>query len=218
MALVVRDLGTCPYEPALALQEQLVGQKIAGDVDDYLLLVEHEPVYTLGRGADAGDLLAADQLLGVPAFRVSRGGGVTFHGPGQLVAYPIITLPHGGRDVHRYVRRLEDVLIAVCAAFGIGAERRDGATGVWVRAAKIASIGVGVRHWTTFHGIALNVATDLRFFAHIVPCRMPDVRITSMALELGTAPAMADVQRALIREFHSAFGYAERGAATEWRA
>src|SRR5271169_3364563 len=110
MRLAVRDLGTCEYGAALALQENLVARKVGGDPDDYLLLLEHEPVYTLGRGADAGDLLGADRELGVPVFRVGRGGGVTFHGPGQLVAYPILTLRRGGRDVHRYVRALEDVL------------------------------------------------------------------------------------------------------------
>jgi lipoate-protein ligase B len=123
------------------------------------------------------------------------------------VAYPILTLSHGGRDVHRYVRRLEDVLIDVCADFGIAGERRDGATGVWVGPAKIASIGVGVRRWTTFHGIALNVSTDVRFFEQIVPCRMPDVRMTSMALELAAAPSMADVRTAFERHFRAVFGY-----------
>src|ERR1043166_2421892 len=152
MGLTVRDLGRCTYAAALDLQEQLVAGKIAGDSADYLLLLELEPVYTLGRGAAPRDLRAADQLLGVPVFRVSRGGGVTFHGPGQLVVYPILTLRSGGRDVHRYVRRLEEVLIGVCADFNLVAERRAGLTGVWVKGAKIASIGVGVRRWTTFHG------------------------------------------------------------------
>jgi lipoate-protein ligase B len=215
MALVVRELGSCPYEAALALQEGLVEQKIGGDASDYLLLLEHEPVYTLGRGAHAGDLLCADRRLGIPAFRVSRGGGVTFHGPGQLVAYPVITLQHGGRDVLRYIRRLEEVLIRVCADFGMAAERREGLTGVWTGGAKVASIGVGVRRWTTFHGIALNVSTDLRFFAQIVPCRMPDVRMTSMERELGAAPSMAAVQRAFEREFRATFGYAEAAVTLE---
>jgi len=208
MNLVVRDLGLCTYAAALALQEELVARKVAGSDDDYLLLLEHEPVYTLGRGADAQDLRGADELLGVPMFRVGRGGGVTFHGPGQLVAYPIITLPHAGRDVHRYVRTLEDVLIDVCGNFGIAAQRRSGQTGVWVGAAKIASIGVGVRRWTTFHGVALNVSTDLRFFDHIVSCRMPDVRMTSIARECGRAPSMDDVRAAFVRHFRAAFGYA----------
>jgi lipoate-protein ligase B len=216
MELVVRDLGTCPYAAALALQEDLVSRKLAGDLQDYLLLLEHQPVYTLGRGADAADLLGADRSLGVPSFRIGRGGGVTFHGPGQLVAYPILTLRHA-RDVHRYVRTLEEVLIRTCADFGLTAGRRDGLTGVWVRDRKIASIGVGVRRWTTFHGVALNVTTDLRFFTPIIPCRMPDVRMTSIALELGMAPAMADVRSAFVGAFRSVYGYTE-AAIEECRA
>src|ERR1700687_4163962 len=196
------------YAAALALQEELVTRKIAGDCNDYLLLLEHEPVYTLGRGADAQDLRGADELLGVPVFRVGRGGGVTFHGPGQLVAYPIIRLRHAGRDVHRYVRSLEDVLIAACADFGIAAQRHPGQTGVWVGTAKVASIGVGVRRWTTFHGVALNVSTDLSFFERIVPCRMPDVRMTSLARECGSAPPMHDVRATFVRHFRAAFSYA----------
>lgn len=184
-----------------------MARKLAGDAADYLLVLEHEPVYTLGRGADDQDLRGADQRLSVPAFRVGRGGGVTFHGPGQLVAYPIVALSRGGRDVHRYVRTLEEVLIAVCGDFGVAAERRAGATGVWVGDAKIASIGVGVRRWITFHGVAMNVSTDLHFFAQIVPCRMPDVRMTSLEVELGTPPPMADVQTMFVRRFRTVFGF-----------
>ena len=208
MGLLVRELGVCTYAAALAVQEDLVAAKIAGQGEDVLLLLEHEPVYTLGRGADVHDVLDADRRLGVPLFRVSRGGGATFHGPGQLVAYPIVTLAHAGRDVHRYVRRLEHVLIGVCADFGISAAPRPGLTGVWVAEKKIASIGVGVRRWTTFHGIALNVSTDLRCFSYIVPCRMPDVRMTSMTAELGAAPAMSDVRASFVRRFRAVFGYA----------
>jgi len=215
MELLVADLGRCAYPVALALQEELVARKHGGDATDHLLLLEHDPVYTLGRGADAGDLRGADQICGVPVFRVGRGGGVTFHGPGQLVAYPIITLRHGGRDVHRYVRMLEDVLVTTCADFGVAAERQEGRTGVWVGGAKIASIGIGVRRWTTYHGVALNVSTDLRFFSQIIACRMPDVRTTSMALELGAAPPVADVAACFERRFRAAFGYAGRPEAQE---
>jgi len=218
MHLIVRDLGVCAYGGALALQEELVARKLAGDANDYLLLLEHEPVYTLGRGADAQDLLGAAELLGLPAFRVGRGGGATFHGPGQLVAYPIISLTSGRRDVHRYVRALEDVLITTCGRFGIAATRRAGLTGVWVGCKKIASIGVGVRRWTTFHGVALNVSTDLQFFSRIVPCRMPDVQMTSMAAELGAPPAMRAVQATLVRAFRATFGYAEVTASEAVRA
>ncbi len=210
MALVVRNLGVSSYAEALALQEELVARKAAGEADDHLLLLEHPPVYTLGRGAAAEDLRGADRIMGVPVFRVSRGGGVTFHGPGQLVAYPILTLRRGGRDVHRYVRTLEDLIVGVCADFGIVAERRAGLTGVWAGGAKIASIGIGVRRWTTFHGIALNVSTDLRFFEQIVPCRMPEVRMTSMALQLGAAPPMREVAARFAARFRAAFGYTEQ--------
>lgn len=215
MEVAVRDLGVCPYATALALQEELVGRRAAGEIDDQLLLLEHLPVYTLGRGADAEDLRGADQILGVPVFRVSRGGGVTFHGPGQLIAYPIIMLRRGGRDVHAYVRALESVLIGVCADFGIAAQRQAGLTGVWVGGAKIGSIGIGVRRWTTFHGIALNVSTDLRFFTHIVACRMPDVRMTSIAVELGEAPSVATVASRFASRFCSAFGYTQARALEE---
>ncbi|HVO24654.1 MAG TPA: lipoyl(octanoyl) transferase LipB [Candidatus Margulisiibacteriota bacterium] len=215
MEIAVRDLGVCPYATALALQEELVGRRVAGEITDQLLLLEHLPVYTLGRGADAEDLRGADQTLGVPVFRVGRGGGVTFHGPGQLIAYPIIRLGHGGRDVHRYVRALEDVLIGVCADFGIAAERLVALTGVWVGRAKIGSIGIGVRRWTTFHGIALNVSTDLRFFTHIIPCRMPEVRMTSMAEQLGAAPPMGAVAARFSSRFCSVFGYTQARAQEE---
>jgi lipoate-protein ligase B len=215
MEIAVRDLGVCSYATALALQEELVGRRAAGEIEDQLLLLEHLPVYTLGRGADAEDLRGADQILGVPVFRVGRGGGVTFHGPGQLIAYPIIMLRHGGRDVHGYVRRLEDVLIGVCADFGIAAQRHAGLTGVWVGGAKIGSIGIGVRRWTTFHGIALNVSTDLRFFTHIVPCRMPDARMTSMAVELGGGPSVTAVAARFASRFCSVFGYTHARALEE---
>ena len=211
MALVVRNLGRCEYGAALRLQEEIVARKIDGDSDDYLLLLEHEPVYTLGRGANATDLLGADERLRVPVFRVGRGGGVTFHGPGQLVAYPIVRLSHGGRDVHRYVQNLESCLIGVCDDFAIAAHRREGHPGIWVGDAKLASIGVGIRRWTTFHGIALNVATDLSFFEQIVPCRMPEVRMTSMAVVLGTTPEYGVVQASLVRNFQSVFGYDQLG-------
>jgi len=209
MGLRVRDLGRCAYAAAMRVQDDVLMRKMEGEADDCLLLVEHDPVYTLGRGADAADLCGAAERLGLPVFRVSRGGGVTFHGPGQLVAYPVLTLAQGGRDVHRYVRRLESVLIGVCRQFGVAAQRREGLTGVWVDGAKIASIGVGVRRWTTFHGIALNVSTDLKFFRHVVPCRMPDVRMTSLAVELGAAPALAEVGVAFVDHFRAEFGYAE---------
>jgi lipoate-protein ligase B len=209
MGLRVQDLGRCAYARAIAIQDEILARKMAGEADDHLLVVEHDPVYTLGRGADAADLRGAAERLDLPVFRVSRGGGVTFHGPGQLVAYPVLTLTHGGRDVHRYVRRLEAVLIGVCNRFGLPAERREGLTGVWVGDAKVASIGIGVRRWITFHGVALNVSTDLGPFRQVVPCRMPDVRMTSLALECTTAPTLVEVKAAFVHQFRAEFGYEE---------
>jgi lipoate-protein ligase B len=206
--LRVERLGRIDYSGALALQERCVAAKLAGEMDDSLLLLEHDPVYTLGRGAKEADLLGAPERLGVAAYRVGRGGGVTYHGPGQLVAYPIIALAAHGRDVHRYIGRLESTLIDVCADFGVAARRCDGLTGVWVEDRKIASIGVGVRRWVTFHGVALNVDPDLDYFRAIVPCAMPEVRMTSLALESGASPSMEAVQDAFVRRFRQTFGYA----------
>jgi lipoyl(octanoyl) transferase len=205
MTLTIRHLGLAEYAQVLALQEELLTARIADRISDQLLLVEHQAVYTLGRGADGSDLRGADVRLGIPAFRVSRGGGVTFHGPGQLVAYPIIKLTRSDRDVHRYLRRLEEVVIGTCACFGVSARRDASGTGVWVGDAKIASIGVGLRRWVTFHGLAINISTDLSFFRAIVPCRMPTLRMTSLAELVGTAASVRDVGEALTRRFQEMF-------------
>jgi lipoate-protein ligase B len=205
--LCVHRLGRLRYERALALQEELLQRKLDGDADDHLLLLEHEPVFTLGRGARPEDLQGADERLGVPVFRVGRGGGVTYHGPGQLVAYPVIGLAAQGRDVHRYVRRLEAAAAAVLHRYRIAAGTRTGFPGVWVAERKIASIGVGVRRWVTFHGVALNVAPDLTYFHAIIPCAMPEVTMTSIERELGTAPALAEIQDAFEDCFRLVFGY-----------
>ena len=189
-SLRVRALGCMPYAESLALQEELLAAVIAHQASDQLVLVEHLPVYTLGRGADAADLCGAPERLGVPVYRVGRGGGATFHGPGQLVAYPIVRLRAGGRDVHRYVRALEAALIATCARFGVTAQAPAGQTGVWVGERKIGAIGIGVRRGIAYHGIALNVSTDLSYFAHIVPCRTSGMAVTSLAELLGAAPTV----------------------------
>jgi lipoyl(octanoyl) transferase len=211
MPLVVRNLGFVPYAEALALQEDLVARRLAGPEDDQLLLLEHEPVFTLGRGADEADLLGAPQRLGVAAHRVRRGGGVTFHGPGQLVAYPILSLPTDRRDIRRYVHDLESVLVAVCADFGVAASAGPH-PGVWVDRRKLAAIGVGVRRWVTCHGVALNVSTDVRYFEAIVPCKVPGMTATSLAIELGAAPPMEQVCESFAHRFREAFT-AERVAA-----
>lgn len=190
-SLWVSNLGTMPYGEALELQRSLAAKRISGEVpEDVLLLVEHPPVVTLGRSSKDGHLTASPELLrarGVELFEVERGGDVTFHGPGQLVGYPIIDLKRHKQDLHWYLRTVEQALIDTLAAFAIPAERNAGYTGVWTKGKKIASIGVHARDWVTWHGFALNVTTDLSFFDMIVPCGIPGVTMTSLARELPAA-------------------------------
>lgn len=204
--LHVLEPGRLEYGRALALQEELLQRKIDGEETDYLVLLEHEPVYTLGRGADAHDLGAAPELLGIPVFRVGRGGGATYHGPGQLVAYPIVRLFPHSCDVHRYVRSLEQTIVDTCAVFGVPAGVRAGLTGVWVGEEKLASIGIGVRRGVSYHGIALNVSTDTSPFERICACRLPELRVTSLARLRGAAPEMGEVARVFADRFARRFG------------
>jgi lipoate-protein ligase B len=200
------NLGLVEYARALTWQEELLRRRCQGEGQDTLLVLEHPPVFTLGRGGDDRHLLNPRQ---VPIYRVSRGGDVTFHGPGQIVGYPILDLTHHGRDVHVYLRSLEAVLIAVLAEYGLQAQRKDGLTGVWVGEHKIASIGVGVRRWITYHGFALNVDPDLAYFADIVPCGLAGVRMTSMAQLLKQPVTLAEAKTAIARTFAEHFGYKE---------
>lgn len=186
--LLVQDLGRSSYAEVLELQRRLCRQRMSGEIsDDVLLLVEHEPVVTLGRGLRPGSLRLSPEELGargLQVFDVERGGDVTFHGPGQLVGYPIIDLRNHREDLHWYLRRLEAGLIVGLARMGIEAGTTAGLTGVWTRGRKIASIGIHVKQWVTFHGFALNVTTDLSYFDLIVPCGIPGVIMTSVAREL----------------------------------
>jgi lipoyl(octanoyl) transferase len=189
----VRWLGRMSFADALALQEQLVADK-RGDqsLGDELLLLEHDPVYTIGRTPDQSSLLGAAHLPHL-LFPINRGGQATYHGPGQLMGYPIIDLRRCGQDLHRYLRWLEDLLVETLAEVGIAARTRSGLTGVWVENRKIASIGVGVRHWITMHGFALNVCGDLSPFDQIVPCGIANVTMTSIEKETGDAYTPADL-------------------------
>ena len=181
----VRWLGRVSFADALALQEDLVAKKRVNDsLGDELLLLEHDPVYTIGRTPDQSSLRGAEHLPH-PLFPINRGGQATYHGPGQLIGYPIIDLRNCGQDLHRYLRWLEDLLTATLAQTGIAAGTREGLTGVWIANRKIASIGVGVRHWITMHGFALNVGGDLSPFSQIVPCGITDVTMTSIEKETG---------------------------------
>jgi lipoyl(octanoyl) transferase len=182
--LGVRWLGRMEFGRALALQEEIVAEKRENPAaPDELLLLEHEPVYTIGRTPDKSSLLGASHLP-YPLFPINRGGQATYHGPGQLMGYPIVDLRRCGQDLHKYLRWLEQFLIDLVGEYGITAGRREGLTGVWVGNRKIASIGVGVRHWITMHGFALNVCGDLTPFARIVPCGINNVTMTSMEQEL----------------------------------
>lgn len=200
----VRRLGRLGYEETLALQEEARARVIAG-APEQLLLVEHPPVITLGRRGDVRHVLERR----APVLRVSRGGDVTYHGPGQLVGYPILDLSRRGQDIDRYLRALEDVLIAVARRFGLTARRQRGFTGVWLGNAKLAAIGVGIRRWVTMHGFALNVA-DLRSeFAAIVPCGLAGIGVTSLAEATGQCPTMADVEALVVDEFLRVFAPSE---------
>jgi len=191
--LHVRWLGRTNFANALALQEEIVAKKREDPSHlDELLLLEHEPVYTIGRTPDQSSLLGAAHLPH-PLFAINRGGQATYHGPGQLMGYPIIDLRRCGQDLHKYLRWLERLLIELLAGYGITASRRKSLTGVWIGNRKIASIGVGVRHWVTMHGFALNVCGDLSPFDQIVPCGINNVTMTSMEKEAGRAFSVADV-------------------------
>ncbi len=202
--LTARWLGRIPYPEALALQEKIVAEKIASpESPDELLLLEHEPVYTIGRTPDRASLRDPASLPH-PLVTISRGGQATYHGPGQLVGYPILDLNRRGRDLHLYLRALEDFLITVCAHFGVAAQRREGLTGTWVGEKKIASIGVGVRRWVSLHGFALNVCGDLAPFDEITPCGIAGVKMTSLERVCVTAITVEQVAQYVARNFSAA--------------
>jgi len=206
----VARLGVVPYAEGLELQRRLVEQRRSGEIPDQLLLLEPPPVITLGVRTRNGrsHVLASDAALeaqGVGVFETGRGGDVTYHGPGQLVGYPILDLRPDRCDVHRYVRDLEEVLIRTAAAFGVEASRAAGLTGVWVGNEKLAAIGVRIARWVTSHGFAFNVTTNLGHFGLIVPCGITDRGVTSLARLLGRAVPMTDVESAVVSAFRAVF-------------
>ena len=202
-------LGLLDYQAAYDLQRRLHALVVANELPDLLLLLEHPHVYTLGRRGQQSHILASDEALtqlGVETHFTDRGGETTYHGPGQLVGYPIVNLRRWGGGVRKYVETLEQVLIGTLSEFGITAHSEGKPTGVWVEDAKIAAIGVRVSRSVTMHGFALNVCPDLSFFDHIVPCGMPGARVTSMAQELGQEIAVSDVIPAISQAFGCNFG------------
>ncbi len=208
MVCIVEQLGLVPYVEALRFQQDFVARRKAGDIPDTLLLLEHPHVYTLGRNTRREHLLASrDRLtaLGAQVYETDRGGDVTYHGPGQLVGYPILDLTNHRRDLAWYMRTLEEVFIAVAADFGIRAGRLVGATGVWVGDEKLVAMGVHVSRWVTSHGFAFNVNTDLTYFEGIVPCGLRDKGVTSLEKLLGRRVAMHAVIERVFERFGEVF-------------
>jgi lipoyl(octanoyl) transferase len=205
--LVIERPGRVPYAEALALQDRLVARRRAGDIPDTLLLLEHPHVITLGTSARRENILiddAAGALLDIDVVQTGRGGDVTYHGPGQLVGYPILDLKPDRCDLHRYVRSLEEILVRALASFGIAAGRKHGLTGAWVGDEKIAAIGVRVSSgWITSHGFALNVTTDLAYFDSIVPCGIRQFGVTSIQRVTGAAPDLDAVMDAVVEAWHA---------------
>ena len=203
LPIEARWLGRVNFADALELQEKIVAQKRSNrGAADTVLLLEHDPVYTIGRTPDQSSLRGGSHLAH-PFFQINRGGQATYHGPGQLMGYPIIDLRHCGQDLHKYLRWIESLLIEFLIEFGIEAQSREGLTGVWVQQRKIASIGVGVRHWITMHGFALNVCGDLSPFDQITPCGISNVMMTSMEREAGKAVSVVEAAA----EFEKSVGH-----------
>ena len=208
-------LGTVDYAEAHRVQKELQAKRIAGDIGDTVLLLEHPPVFTLGRSAKEQHVLAPAEALAARGFsvhEVGRGGDVTYHGTGQLVAYPIIDLKPDRKDVRKYVWSLEETMIRTCTDFGIEATRAQGLNGAWIGDRKIGAVGVRISRWVTMHGLALNASTDLSHFELIVPCGIQDKAVTSLSMETGRQVRVADVMEPLAAHFAALYD-----AEVEWR-
>ena len=204
MNVQVRDLGLCAYDEVWNLQKEIQAQRIAGESEDTLLLVEHEPVYTLGKNADKNHLLQ-HYPDNVQIFQIERGGDITFHGPGQLVGYPILDLHNYKKSVSWYMRSLEQVIINTLQKYGIKGEQKEDLTGVWIKDKKIAAFGVRISRWVTMHGFALNVNTDMKYYEGIIPCGILEYGVTSMEKLLNHEVNMKDVKNTLISSFKNVF-------------
>lgn len=210
--LDIYKLGTVPYKKALEYQENLLSRRIAEEIPDSLILLEHPPTITTGRKGNTEHLLVREEYLqkhGISFVHASRGGDITFHGPGQIVGYPILNLKDHGMDIRRHMRTIEEMIINTLGDFDIEGRRIDGVTGVWVKRSKIASIGIAIRKWVTYHGFALNVSTNLDYFDLILSCGITEVRITSMGNWLGNGKnvEMDDVVQSVIRNFMGVFHF-----------
>ncbi len=208
--LRVCDADEMPYAEAWELQRRIFAERKSGNGDDTLILLEHPHTYTLGKVAKREHLVYSDTELaekGISVFDIDRGGDITYHGPGQLVGYPIIDLNNWKKDAHYYLRELEQVLIDVLNDYGVMSGRKAGLTGVWIEDRKIAAIGIKISSWITMHGFALNVTTDLGLFEGIIPCGIRDKAVTSLAKELQKEVLMSEVKLKIIHQFKSHFGY-----------
>ena len=220
--LLISDLGLISWADAYALQQRVVAARKAGEIEDVFLLCEHPHVITLGRSANRANLLASEHVLrqkGVELHATNRGGDITYHGPGQIVGYPILNLNYIKRDVGWYMRTLEEAMIRASTDFGVSAFRVPGKTGIWVKAGhkeeKLAAVGVHISRWVTSHGFAFNVSTDLRYFDLIIPCGIADCKATSLEKLLGRSVSLAEVKPPLIQHLAELFGFAPEAVSRE---
>lgn len=206
------DLGFIDYKEAWDLQKEIFNQKVTEKTEDVLLLLEHPNTYTLGKTADKLNLRGSKDYLNsnkISVYEIDRGGDITYHGPGQIVGYPIIDLNNWFRDTHKYLRALEEIIIKTCSEYGLVCERKPKYTGVWLNDKKIAAIGIKVSRWITMHGFAFNVNTDLNLFSGIIPCGIQDKTVTSLKNELKREIHIHEVKEKLMRNFSDVFGYTE---------
>jgi lipoyl(octanoyl) transferase len=204
------DLGFIDYKEAWDLQQEIHKKRVSGEVDDFLFLLEHPNTYTLGKTAHKENLIGSEDYLKknqISVFDIDRGGDITYHGPGQIVGYPIIDLNNWFKDTHKYLRALEEVIIKTCGDYGLNSERNSKHTGVWIGDKKIAAIGIKVSRWVTMHGFAFNVNTDLNLFNGIIPCGIQDKSVTSMKQELNREVSIQEVKEKLLKNFTELFGY-----------
>ena len=206
------DLGCIDYKEAWDFQKEIFSKRVSGEVEDYLFLLEHPNTYTLGKTAHKENLKGSEHYLKenkISVYDIDRGGDITFHGPGQIVGYPIIDLNNWFKDTHKYLRALEEVIIKTCSEYGLDCERNPKHTGVWKDDRKIAAIGIKVSRWITMHGFAFNVNTDLNLFNGIIPCGIQDKSVTSLSKELNSEISIQEVKEKLLKNFSDVFNYSK---------
>ncbi len=218
---MILDIGLIDYSDALKLQRELVNKRRLNQIKDSILILEHPPVYTIGRSGSRDNLLVKEESLtekGINILDVDRGGDITFHGPGQLVAYPIIDLKNRNKDLHAYLRDLEEAAILFLKKYTVTGQRIEGATGVWVKEKKIVSVGIAAKDWVTYHGLSININNDLKFFSMINPCGMKNIKITSLKDILGAEIPMYEAKKMLLAEFKHIFGFKDMENVNEYSA